>query len=63
MMSWLYLILWAEVFAIVGVIWWQSKQPPMTKEEQEFELQVVSQRGNSFLMNTTKHELYNGVEN
>lgn len=61
-MSYLYLIWWTEIFAIAGVIWWKSKQPPMTKEEQEYELQVVSQRGSSFLLNTTKHAPYNGVE-
>lgn len=58
----LYLIWLIEIVALVGVVWWKSKQPPMTKEGQEFELSVVSQRANSFLMNTTKHESYNGVE-
>lgn len=61
-MSMLYLIWLVELVAIGGVLWWKSKQPPMTKEEHEFELQVVSQRGDSFLMNTTKQSAYNGVE-
>ena len=61
-MSMLYLIWLVELVAIGGVLWWKSRQPPMTKEEQEYELQVVSQRGNSFLMNTTKQSAYNGVE-
>lgn len=57
------MIIWAVlVVAIGGVCLYNSKQPPMTKEEQEFELQVVSQRGDSFLMNTTKQSAYNGVE-
>lgn len=58
------MIIWAVlVVAIGGVCLYKSKQPPMTKEEQEYELQVVSQRGNSFLMNKTRHQPYNGVEN
>lgn len=62
-MSILYLIWLAELLAFAGIIWWKSKQPSMTKEEQEFELAVVSQRSESFLMNTTKQSPYNGVEN
>lgn len=58
------MIIWAILVVAIGVVClYKSKQPLMTKEEQEYELQVVSQRGNSFLMNTTKHEPYNGVEN
>ena len=57
------MIIWAAlVVAIGGVCLYKSRQPPMTKEEQEFELQVVSQRWSSFLMNTTKQSAYNGVE-
>lgn len=57
------MIIWAVlVVAIGGVCLYKSKQPPMTKEEQEYELQVVSQRQNSFLLNTTKQSAYNGVE-
>lgn len=57
------MIIWAAlVVAISAVCLYKSRQKPMTKEEKEFELQVVSQRGNSFLMNTTKHEPYNGVK-
>lgn len=57
-----YLIWTGLCVSIAGVIWWKSKQPPMTKEEQEFEVNVVNQRVNSFLMNTTKQSTYNGVE-
>lgn len=57
------MIIWAAiVLAIGGVCVYKSKQPPMTKEEQDFEMSVVSQRGDSFLMNTTKQSAYNGVE-
>lgn len=57
------MIIWAAlVVAIGGVCLYKSEQPPMTKEQQEFELSVVSQRGDSFLMNTTKQSAYNGVE-
>lgn len=57
------MIIWAAlVVAIGGVCLYKSTQPPMTKEEQEFELQVVSQRQNNFLLNTTKQSAYNGVE-
>lgn len=58
------MIIWAVlVFAIGAVCLYKSRRVTMTKEEQNHELQLVSQRGNSFLMNTTKHEPYNGVEN
>lgn len=58
------MIIWAIlVIAIGGVCLYKSQQPAITKEERDYELQVVNQRGNSFLMNTTKHEPYNGVEN
>jgi hypothetical protein len=57
------MIIWAVLVVAIGVVCrYKSKQSPMTKEEQEFELQVVNQRSSSFLMNTTKHEPYNGVE-
>lgn len=57
------MIIWvALVVAIGGVCLYKYRQPPMTKEEQEFELQVVSQRQNSFLLDTTKQSAYNGVE-
>lgn len=57
------MIIWAVlVLAISSVCLYKSKQAPMTKEEQEYELQVVSKRADSFLTNTTKHKPYNGVE-
>lgn len=52
----------ALILAIVLTIFWKSRQPAMTKEEQEFELEVVSRREHSFLTNTTKQSAYNGVE-
>lgn len=56
------MIIWAVLVVAIGAVClYKSQQPPMTKEEQKFELQVVSQRGNSFLMNITKHKPYNGV--
>lgn len=61
-MSMMYLIWFAEVIALAGIVYWKSKQPPMTKGEQFYELACVSQRQNSFLMNTTKQSVYNGVE-
>lgn len=61
-MGFLYLIWFAEIIAIGAVIWWKSRQPPMTKGEQFYELACVSQRQNSFLLNTTKQSAYNGVE-
>ncbi len=57
------MITWAVLVLAIGVVClYKSKQAPMTKEEQEYELQVVSKRAHSFLTNTTKHEPYNGVE-
>lgn len=57
------MIIWTVLVVAIGAVClYKGKQPSMTKEEKEFELQVVSQRGNSFLMNTTKHEPYNGVK-
>jgi len=57
------MIIWAILaVAIGGVCLYKGKQSPMTKEEQEHELKVVSQRGNSFLMSTTVHKPYNGVQ-
>lgn len=57
------MIIWAALAVAIGTVClYKGKQSPTTKEEQEFELQVVSQRGNSFLMNTTVHKPYNGVE-
>lgn len=57
------MIIWAALLlAIGGVCVYKSKQAPMTKEEQEYELHGVSKRAHSFLTNTTKHKPYNGVE-
>ena len=57
------MIIWAAlVVAIGGVCLYKSIQSPMTKEEQFYELACVSQRQNSFLLNTTKESAYNGVE-
>lgn len=57
------MIIWAVLVLAIGIVClYKYRQAPMTKEEQEYELQVVSKRGNSFLTNTTKHEPYNGVE-
>lgn len=54
----LYLIWVAGLIAFVGIVWYKSKQPPMTKGEQFYELAVVAQRQNSFLMDTTKDNPY-----
>lgn len=57
------MIIWAVLVVAIGAVClYKGKQSPMTKEEQEYELQVVNQRGSSFLMNTTVHKPYNGVE-
>lgn len=58
------MIIWAVLTVVIVVVClYKSRQTPMTKDEQEYELQVVSQRGSSFLMSTTKQSAYNGVEN
>ncbi len=58
----LYLIWVVEVLAFVGILWYKSKQPPTTKGEQFYELALVAQRQNSFLMDTTKDNPYWGKE-
>lgn len=50
----LYLIWAVEIVALLGIFWYKSKQSPMTKGEQFYELAVVAQRQNGFLMNVTK---------
>lgn len=58
------MIIWTVlVIAIGGVCLYKGRQSPMTKGEQFWEQVGVSRRKNSFLMDTTKHEPYNGVEN
>lgn len=52
----------ALVVMIIGVLIYKSKQPPMTKEEQQEEIESINKRGNSFLTKTTVHPPYNGVE-
>lgn len=57
------MIIWAVLVVAIGAVClYKSRQAPMTKGEQFYELASVSQRGNSFLMNTTKQPPYNGVE-
>lgn len=57
------MIIWVGLVLAIGVVCvYKANQARMTKEEQEYELQVVSKRENSFLTNTTKHQPYNGVE-
>lgn len=58
----LYLIWVAQLVALIGVILYKSKQPPMTKGEQFYELATIAQRQNSFLMDTTKDNPYWGKE-
>lgn len=54
----LYLIWVIHLIVFVGILWYKSKQPPMTKGEQFYELALVAQRENSLLMNTTKDNPY-----
>ncbi len=58
----LYLIWVVQVIAFIGIVWIYTKQPPMTKGEQFYELALVTQRQNSFLMNTTKDNPYWGKD-
>lgn len=58
----LYLIWVVQVIAFIGIVWYKSKQPPMTKGEQFYELAIVAQRQNSFLMDTTKDNPYWGKD-
>lgn len=50
----LYLVWAVQIVALLVIFWHKSKQPPMTKGEQFYELAVVAQRQNSFLVNVTK---------
>lgn len=50
----LYLIWFVQIVALLGVFWYKSKQSAMIKGEQFYELTVVTQRQNSFLMDVTK---------
>lgn len=58
----LYLIWVGQIVALLGIFWYKSKQPAMTKGEQFYELAVVAQRQNSFLMDTTKDNPYYGKD-
>lgn len=54
----LYLVWVVQIVALLVILWYKSKQPPMTKGEQFYELAVVAQRQNSFLMDVTKDNPY-----
>lgn len=56
----LYLIWVVQIVALLVIFWYKNKQPPMTKGEQFYELAVVAQRQNSFLMDVTKDNSYYG---
>lgn len=58
----LYLVWVVQIVALLGILWYKSKQPPMTKGEQFYELAVVAQRQNSFLMDVTKDNPYYGKD-
>lgn len=58
----LYLIWFVQIFALLVISWYKSKKPAMTKGEQFYELAVVAQRQNSFLMNVTKDNPYYGKD-
>ena len=58
----LYLIWVVQIVALLVIFWYKSKQPPMTKGEQFYELAMVAQRQNSFLMDVTKDNPYYGKD-
>lgn len=58
----LYLIWVVQIVALLVIFWYKSKQPPMTKGEQFYELAVVAQRQNTFLVDVTKDNPYYGKD-
>lgn len=58
----LYLIWVVQIVALLVIFWYKSKQAPMTKGEQFYELAVVAQRQNNFLLNVTKDNPYYGKD-
>ena len=58
----LYLIWFVQMIALLGILWHKNNQPAMTKGEQFYELAVVAQRQNSFLMDVTKDNPYYGKD-
>ena len=50
------------MIALLGILWHKNNQPAMTKGEQFYELAVVAQRQNSFLMDVTKDNPYYGKD-
>lgn len=57
------MIIWAVLVVAIGAVClYKSKQLPMTKGEQFYELACVAQREHSFLSTKIEHKPYNGVE-